>query len=269
MRSTLFLISLALSSAGCSEPQEFGDRIGASQTPSPTVSARMETPGAAPVSRTEQTERYEYQWSYPAAAAAIPALAAKLDAMGARSLATLKEEADRDYETSRGESWEPRPHSALTKWAVVANLPGFLSLSSQVATYGGGAHGNYTKTSLVWDKRAARAIDGVELFASPVALNRALGPALCDALNAQRAARRGEPVDPETTEWPNNCPSITEATVLVGSSNGETFDRIGIYFGPYVAGPYAEGDYELNFPVTGAVLDAVKPEYADAFSIRR
>ena len=67
----------------------------------------------------------------------------------------------------------------------------------------------------------------------------------------------------------DDCPGIDEATVLVGSSNGESFDRIGIYFGPYVAGAYAEGDYELNFSVTPAVLDAVKPEFANAFSVKR
>lgn len=269
MRTALFLISLALSSAGCSEPQEFGDKIGASDAGSPSISARMQSQGAEPVSREEETERYRYEWSYPAAAAAIPLLANKLDAMGAQSLARLKDEANRDYESAAGGGWEPRPHSAATKWSVVADVPDYLSLSSQVATYGGGAHGNYTKTSMVWDKREGRAMNGVEMFASPVALNRALGPTLCAALNAQREARRGEPADPASTEWPDNCPAITDATVLVGSSNGETFDRIGIYFGPYAAGPYAEGDYELNFPVSGAVLDAVKPEYADAFSIRR
>ncbi len=269
MRNALFLISLALSSAACSQPEEFGERIGASDRGGTTISARGQAVDAAPVSRVEETERYQYAWSYPAPAAAISALAAKLDAMGAQSLAILKEEANRDWESARGGDWEPRPHSATTKWSVVANLPGFLSLSSQIATYGGGAHGNYTKTSMVWDKQAGRALDGAVLFVSPVALNRALGPTLCEALNAQRAKRRGEPVDPASTEWPDNCPPVGDGTVLVGSSNGETFDRIGIYFGPYVAGPYTEGDYELNFPVTGAVLDAVKPEYADAFSIRR
>ena len=268
MRRALFLISLVLSSAACSQPQEFGDKIGASETATPEVPDPPK-PKTDAVSIKDETERYQYAWSYPAAAAGLPRLAQTLDAEGAKSLALLKDEANRDWDSAKGEGWEPRQHSAITKWAVMADLPGYLSLSSQVATYGGGAHGNYNKTSLVWDKQANRAVDGVQLFASPVALGRALGPTLCETLNAQRAARRAMPVDPASTEWPDNCPPITDSTVLVGSSNGETFDRIGIYFGPYVAGPYAEGDYELNFPVTGAVLDAVKPEYAEAFSIRR
>ncbi|HBM05432.1 MAG TPA: hypothetical protein DD369_07510, partial [Erythrobacter sp.] len=67
----------------------------------------------------------------------------------------------------------------------------------------------------------------------------------------------------------DDCPGLDEASVLLGSSNGKTFDRLSVYFGPYVAGPYAEGDYELDFPVTASVLDAVKPDYADAFSVKR
>ena len=63
-------------------------------------------------------------------------------------------------------------------------------------------------------------------------------------------------------------PGLDEASILIGSSNGRTFDRISVYFGPYVAGAYAEGDYELDFDVTASVIDAVKPEYADAFSVR-
>ena len=60
-----------------------------------------------------------------------------------------------------------------------------------------------------------------------------------------------------------------KATVLVGSSNGKTFNRVGVWFGPYVAGPYSEGAYELNFPVDKAVLETVKPAYRDAFSAAR
>ena len=56
----------------------------------------------------------------------------------------------------------------------------------------------------------------------------------------------------------DECQKVADATVLAGSSNGKAFDRIGIWFGPYVAGPYAEGAYELNFPVDAKVRAAVK-----------
>jgi CRP-like cAMP-binding protein len=60
-----------------------------------------------------------------------------------------------------------------------------------------------------------------------------------------------------------------ELTLLLGSSNGRTFDRIGLIADPYVAGSYAEGPYDVTVPITQAVLDAVKPAYKEAFSLGR
>ena len=55
--------------------------------------------------------------------------------------------------------------------------------------------------------------------------------------------------------------------MLLGSSNGATFDRIGFQIAPYEAGPYAEGTYEITLPVDGAVMRALKPQYRASFSI--
>ena len=163
-----------------------------------------------------------------------------------------------------------RNRSFAKTWKVVADTPGFLSLSGEISTYTGGAHGMYGLESLVWDKGAQRALSGVEMFQSPARLEAALGERLCSALNAEREKRRGEPVPPADGDdiGFDSCQHVQDATVLVGSSNGRAFDRIGIWFGPYLAGPYAEGAYELNFPVDAAVLRAVKPEYARAFAAR-
>ena len=46
-------------------------------------------------------------------------------------------------------------------------------------------------------------------------------------------------------------------------------DRIGILIGPYEAGPYAEGGYEVTLPVTPAILAVVKPEYRASFAASR
>ena len=122
---------------------------------------------------------------------------------------------------------------------------------------------------LVWNEQAGVALNGIELFASPAVLEAALGSKLCDALEAERLRRRGPEYLPDPDDPFSQCPGIDQATVLVDSSNGRAFDRIGVYFGPYVAGPYAEGAFELEFPVDAKVLDAVKPEYRAAFTIRR
>ena len=183
--------------------------------------------------------------------------------------AELEQEAEEDWNSSQGSEWTPRQHSASEEWQVVADLPGYLSLSGHLATYSGGAHGMYGMQSLVWDREVGAAMKGIDLFNSPVALEQALGNRLCDTLNTAREERRGMQIEEGSDDMFDKCPGLDEASVLVGSSNGKTFDRITVYFGPYVAGAYAEGDYELDFPVTASVVDAVKPAHAKAFSVSR
>ena len=67
----------------------------------------------------------------------------------------------------------------------------------------------------------------------------------------------------------DQCIDPTASTVILGSSNKQQFDRIGILIAPYEAGPYAEGDYEITLPVTKAVLAAVKPQYRSVFALGR
>ncbi|MBX7540005.1 PdaC/SigV domain-containing protein [Qipengyuania sphaerica] len=277
MRKSLFLISLALSSAACSQS---ADEAPASEESalSPAASATAVTKSDAGVeakafefeddaSRNGGTREFAYSW--PAAAAREPKLAAQLDAERVRELEAQKA----DWEKSLVDF----PDGCVScigrgfdkEWKVVADLPQWLSLSADLYLYTGGAHGMSGKTSLVWDRRGEVGVKGVELFKSPVALETALGVRLCDALNVAREKRRGMKIDPTSGDMFDDCPGIDESAVLVGSSNGETFDRIGIYFGPYVAGSYAEGAYELNFPVTASIIDAVKPQYANAFSVKR
>jgi len=37
---------------------------------------------------------------------------------------------------------------------------------------------------------------------------------------------------------------------------------------PYVAGPYAEGNYTVDLAVTSAVIAALKPEYRASFELQ-
>lgn len=274
MRAHLFLISLALSSAACSDGAEYAERAGVAERPAATATATTSV-----TTREAQAVNFEdnadnngdtraFAYSWPAEASAVPGLAERLQAERDERLAEQKGEWQSALADSPPDCVSCRNRGYEKKWLVVADLPDWLSLSADLYLYTGGAHGTYGKSSLVWDKSAGRGMAGIELFNSPVDLEQALGAKLCTALNEARAKRRGGPVERDG-EWPNDCPGLDEASILVGSSNGETFDRIAVFFGPYVAGPYAEGDYELDFPVTASVIDAVKPRYADAFRVKR
>lgn len=258
---------LVLVLAGCSPAEDASDTA-ASEAQSASASATAQAAGAAK-SVEEENDLYSFAYAYPAEAGALPELAAKLDEDAETAKTTLISESKDDQAQAEANGYPYRAHSYSKEWKVVADLPRFLSLSGEFATYTGGAHGMYGLESLVWDKQEKVGMDGVALFQSPEALDEALGQKLCDALDAEREERRGETVQPDSDPYDtgfNTCQHVKDATVLVGSSGGEKFDRIGIWFGPYVAGPYAEGSYELNFPVDAAVIEAVKPEYREAFS---
>jgi hypothetical protein len=238
----------------------------ATPTPAPTASATASSNGARSVA--EETDDFLFEFSYPAEAGRIAELASLLDIELEQRREELAGEAVAARRAARQDGFPYNKHSYTAEWKVVAELPEWLSLSSDVATYTGGAHGNYTVESLVWDKKNERSFEPVELFASPKALEDAFGERFCEALDRQRAERRDAPIEEGSDDQFDQCPGIDELEILVGSTNRRTFNRLTIYAGPYVAGPYAEGAYEVDLNVDAALLDVVKPEYRAAFSAR-
>lgn len=263
-------LALVAMAAACSSPEDMANETGVSASASADgTRATASATSAKGHSVKEETELYQFAYSYPGAAAKIPALAGWLESQVAEMKAGLVREAEESKADAETGGYPYHPHSFSQQWEVVADLPGYLSLSGEFATYSGGAHGMYGMESFVWDKDAGARLESITLFRSPAALNQAFGDKLCDALNRARAERRGEPVPANSDSEFDRCVGVEEATLLVGSSNGRTFDRLGVWFGPYVAGSYAEGGFELNLPVDAAVIGAVRPAYRDAFSIKR
>jgi hypothetical protein len=265
-QSVLLLMFLA---AGCWDPPAGEGGATAAATAVATASASASAAagdGARAVS--EETDDFLFGYAYPAAAGSIPELATLLDRRLDQSRSELVREATEARQEARADGFPYNKHSVETRWEVVSNLPGWLSLSADIESYGGGAHGNYGFDSLVWDKQGARALKAIDLFMSEEALDEALGDRLCKALNAERAKRRGEPVPKDSDDQFDRCVDIKETTVLVGSAGRRKFDRVGAQIGPYVAGPYAESSYEFTFPVDRAVLGTVKPEFREAFAAR-
>lgn len=212
--------------------------------------------------RGERSREFSYNW--PGEVSAVPALVERFSAERDAALAEQKqdfEDALREYEGSDCLACTNRSYAK--EWKVVADLPRFLSLSAVLSVYSGGAHGNSGSSALVWDREAERALDAVDLFRSPDALQGALYEPWCAALKTEREKRLGGDF---TDDGFFNCPPISDLAVLLGSSNGQTFDRIGLIADPYVAGSYAEGFYEITLRVNERVLAAVRPEYAAAFS---
>jgi hypothetical protein len=213
-----------------------------------------------------RTADYVFSYSWPAQVEAIPALRAHLAADQAERKRTLAGEA---AEARRAAAADPDlrfvPYTLEVEWQVVTDLPGWLSLSQRNSHFEGGAHPKSGFDSRVWDRKAGRALAPRDLFVSAKALDAAIRGPFCDALDRERAVRRGEPVNRASGDDFDACIAPSEQTLILGSTDRKRFDRIGILVSPYAAGPYAEGSYDITVPVTPAVLQAVKPEFRAAF----
>jgi hypothetical protein len=280
---TSFLLPIAVLASACSakpSDEQAGASVSASATSGVVLGAVA--PGAAAAasamavpaigvarSEAESNDLYEFEYAYPAAAGGIAALKASLDTELEKTRSSLRADAKEQKAEAAKENFPFRALSHYVAWKVVTDLPGWLSLSAEVSTYEGGAHPNHGFEAMVWDRSANQRRDPKDLFVSNAALSRAIRPAFCREIDRQRARKRGEPVKAGGDELFTDCIDPLASTVILGSSNRRTFDRVGILVGPYEAGPYAEGDYEVTLPVTAAVLAAVKPEYRASFATGR
>ena len=133
------------------------------------------------------------------------------------------------------------PYDRQTGWQLVTEIPGWLSLSASMGSYAGGAHPNHWFDALLWDKAAGRRREASDLFRSKAALSQAIRQDFCRELDKQREEKRGAPVVRDKDEMFSDCIDPADNTIILGSSNRKSFDRIGILVAPYEAGPYAEG----------------------------
>ncbi len=243
--------------------------MNASGAPAQSVQAKVGPAIAAAARKVkEENPLFSLDYAYPAAAASIPGLKAKLDS----HIVALRAELDKETKEEKAQSdadFEFRPHSRSLDWQIVAELPHWLSLSALASTYTGGAHPGYWFEAILWDKQANVERKPLDLFASKQALSAVIRKPFCDAIDSQRAHKRGEPVKRSSDEMFSECLDPTDYTVIFGSSDHKAFNRIGILVPPYEAGPYAEGEYEVTLPVTAEVMAQIKPEFRASFAVKR
>ena len=232
---------------------------------SASATASASAGGASTVK--ESSDLFEFDYSYPAAAGRIPPLKAWLDTERTKARAQVIEDATAGRAEAKDSGFDYHAYAFGREWQTVAEIPRFLSLSAQIYDYTGGAHPNHGYDSLLFDKQAGARVAPLALFASNAAFDAVIQKPFCGLLDKERSKRRGEPVTDDGSPF-NDCIKPSEQTVILGSSNGQTFDKVGVLVGPYAAGSYAEGDYEFTLPVTAALLKAVRAEYREAFSVR-
>lgn len=207
----------------------------------------------------------EFSYSWPKEAGAIPPLAALLEA----DLPARREEARanaREDKESRPADAPFHGHYFSKAWTAHGESERLLSLSAEIGTYTGGAHGNSGFEALIWDKKVNRRLAFADLFANPPAGLAKLMPAYCEALDQARAAKRQQSLPLKGEGWMVECPALRAQSLVPADSDGDgRFDRLLVKIGPYEAGPYVEGSYELELPITDALRRLVKSDYAASF----
>lgn len=222
---------------------------------------------AAAVRLVEKTALIDYAYRWPAQAAAIPRLDARLraDARTRRQQALNGARQDRD--ARKGESFPFNGHSAVKEWKVAGDTGGLLVLRGDFYEYTGGAHGMSGFESILWDRRGNRNIPLWSLFRDPAAARAELSRLFCPALDAERERKRGEPVvrTGKDDDWLNGCPDLAKQVLVPTGVKAGRFTHIMALIAPYEAGPYAEGSYEVPLPVTRRLAGLAKPEWRRLF----
>lgn len=231
-----------------------------------STDAPVEAPPAKGRDEKVKTGVYTFGYSYPDAAAAIPGLKTHLDAALDADRGQLASSAREGKAEAEKSGFPYHAYERQTEWKVVTDLPGWISLSAEHWEYSGGAHGMSVFDSLLWDRGADTLRKPIDMFASQDALRAAVKTPFCDALDRERAKKRGVPVQRDNGEMFTDCIDPAAQTIILGSSNRKTFDRIGFLVAPYEAGPFAEGSYEVTLPVTGKVMAALRPQYRSVFT---
>ena len=260
----------ALMVAGCGgQPATEADARNTAGNDAAANLARPPAPAASTnaVAINEKVGEIQFDYSWPQAAADIPALDSWLRGNGEHLRRQTMVGGRADEAEAKKAGYPFRGHSYEEHWNVVADVPTLLVMQSEGYVFTGGAHGMPIVTTLLWDKADGKRLPASALMDMAV-LDRGLSDRFCTALDAERAKRRGEPVksgDPNQLAEFVQCVDLGKQTILPVSLRGRALDTIRVVIMPYEAGPYSEGIYQLDLPVDAAVMQAVKPAYKDAF----
>jgi hypothetical protein len=247
-----------------------GNRM-APEDPGSAAPQTASATGATPLKIDEKSDLLDFHLAWPSEIGAIPQLASKIRAAAMAHKAELLKSAadDKAYRAKHGFPFQGYEYS--DEFTVRGNTPGLLSLGESWFEYTGGAHPMHGTRARLWDRSAGREIAFSDLFiGGAAALDRLFSGPYCAALDKARAEKRGSTGIASGADDPfNQCPKFADLAMIPSGAAGQPMDEITFHADPYVAGPYAEGDYDIALPVTQAVIEALKPAYRSSFEAQR
>ena len=230
-------------------------------------SSQVPTPDPQPIAYKLEDGRMTTELVLDPALRAHPDLRARLYDGGMTAIREF-EAAVREARTEEGGELDTNMDLTL-RWDAPVETARLVSADGMVWSFTGGAHGNPGFHAILWGKQAGREIAPIELFHADDLTN--LDRALCDAINAAKAARGGDeawdpsPYRGEQAEGLWACPAALQTPFSLAP--GDTAGKAGglvFLIGPYIVGPYAEGVYTAVVPAA-AFFALLSPEWADQF----
>jgi hypothetical protein len=217
------------------------------------------------IDRNNRLLEFQYQWSREAAA--VPALDRRLRAAAEASYAQGMGAAREVQASARKEKRPFQRHEFALNWETLGQTPRLLSLGASIYSYAGGAHPNHQSDGILWDRHFNKQLPVAALFTRPSDFVRLTRARYCKALDEERRARRsGELIAGEFRD----CPEYKDLSILPRARNPKRrFETILFDAEDYVAGPYVEGQYAIEVPVTGQLIAALKPQYRSSFEVQR
>lgn len=208
---------------------------------------------------------YELRLRAPAAAMAIPALAARIMALHKTDSDEIKSEAKEDKEADPAF----HPYEYDTVWRVTFESAAVISLSGDTFADTGGAHPNEGYQTLVWDKQANRALALTDLFApgdAKFALS-AIANAATNTWNRIYQKRTGQAPGPDADEAKQGIgpdPAELKAWALTYAKGQTRANGILLLYGAGEVWPHVLGDFRV--PVSAAVFSRyLSPRWQQTF----
>lgn len=215
-----------------------------------------------------KTGLLSWEVSWPAEVSAYPPLVAMIRGPAEKDKAEYEKSAreDREEREKSGFPWNGAYEYSVGV-EVAGDTPRLLSLARSHYEFSGGAHPNHGTDAILWDREGWREIKVAELFSEgEKAFADLFTKSFCDALDAQRRENRGNEPLGDADDPFEKCPAFDELAIIPTGEKGKPMTTLLFHADPYVAGPYAEGDYDIELPVSAAMIAALKPEYRASFA---
>lgn len=259
-KTLLLIAAVAATLASCGRKAEEEAAAPVAIPAAPTAGATA----ASPLAYDSKNAFASVKLTLPEALKSQPELHKTLYDNSVADLKTFVEGAQADRTEFGGDGGMP-PYEKVVQYEGAVDTGKLFGLLGDAYEYTGGAHGNPSYMAVLWDKALKRRID-ISALLKPGPDRATLDRMLCAALNVEKRKR-----DPQAVlltlngaDW--KCPRLSETVVgLAPSTTPGKAGGLTVQIGPYVAGPYAEGGYQIDLPQS-ALRPYLNPAYADEFA---